>query len=148
MRNPADTLLARLPGARPAGAGKWVARCPAHEDKSPSLSIRDAGDRVLLKCHAGCSAAAVVAALGLTLADLFAEELDPGTRREMARQHSRRDLLSAIRFELEVLLISVGDRLRDPGHPPPEPAAQRETLAVQRLLRMLRDAYGVEVSHG
>lgn len=48
------------------------ARCPAHEDRSPSLSIRAAEDgTVLLKCHAGCSAQAVTAALGLTMADLF-----------------------------------------------------------------------------
>lgn len=149
-RTPAglDGLLARLSGVRQSGPDRWIARCPAHDDRDPSLSIRDAGDRVLLKCHAGCPAEAVVSALGLELRDLFAEALPTGTRQKLARQHSRHDLLSAIRFELEVLLISVGDRLRDPGHPPPEPAAQRETLAVQRLVRMLRDAYGAEVSHG
>jgi putative DNA primase/helicase len=39
----------------------WVARCPAHDDHEPSLSLKDADDgRVLVKCHAGCTQAAVI----------------------------------------------------------------------------------------
>jgi hypothetical protein len=53
----------------------WAGACPAHEDKNPSLSVGlgDAG-QILLRCFAGCSAEAVVAALGLRLADLFPEK--------------------------------------------------------------------------
>src|SRR5690348_14131485 len=41
-----------------------MARCPAHDDHTPSLSIRDAADgHVLLKCHTGCSQNAVIAVL-------------------------------------------------------------------------------------
>ena len=50
-----------------------TAHCPAHEDHDPSLAItRGADGRVLLKCHAGCDTEVIVAALGMTLADLFA----------------------------------------------------------------------------
>lgn len=50
----------------------YAARCPAHNDRSPSLSVSEGDDgRVLLHCHAGCEAGAVVAALGLTMADLY-----------------------------------------------------------------------------
>ena len=49
----------------------WQACCPSHEDGHPSLSITPAGTRVLVHCHAGCTNAQVVAALGLTLGDLF-----------------------------------------------------------------------------
>ena len=53
------------------GAG-WTARCPAHEDRTPSLSIREGDDgRILIRCHAGCTADKVCAALGLRLSDLF-----------------------------------------------------------------------------
>src|SRR2546426_11183567 len=52
-------------------ADGWQACCPAHEDTTPSLSITPAQDKVLLHCHAGCENKAIVAALGLTLADLF-----------------------------------------------------------------------------
>ena len=56
------------------GAGRWIARCPAHEDQRPSLSIRKVDDgRILLHDFAGCSAADVVAAVGLELSDIFPE---------------------------------------------------------------------------
>lgn len=52
------------------GRGLWT--CPAHEDRSPSLSVNEGDDgRVLINCFAGCEAAAVVEAIGLNLRDLF-----------------------------------------------------------------------------
>lgn len=54
--------IARALGGRRSGKG-WVARCPAHDDKSPSLSLTDSGDRVLVFCHTGCRQADVIAAL-------------------------------------------------------------------------------------
>lgn len=52
---------------------KFMARCPAHDDRSPSLSVGEGLDgRVLLHCFACCSTADIVAALGLHLSDLFA----------------------------------------------------------------------------
>jgi hypothetical protein len=58
-------VLERLDGVKRAGSG-YIARCPAHDDRNPSLSVR-LGDhgRVLLKCHAGCDYAAIVAAVGI-----------------------------------------------------------------------------------
>jgi len=42
----------------------WMARCPAHDDREPSLSIREADDgKVLVRCHAGCDQARVIEAL-------------------------------------------------------------------------------------
>ena len=68
---PLETLLARLPNARKAGNG-WSARCPAHDDRRASLSIAQGDDgTALVKCHAGCDTAAILAAVGLKLADLF-----------------------------------------------------------------------------
>jgi putative DNA primase/helicase len=59
----ADRLHARRHG------GGWMARGPAHDDRDPSLHINPGDDgRVLVRCFAGCSADAVVRALGLTLA--------------------------------------------------------------------------------
>lgn len=70
------TLLERLQGVRRNGE-QATARCPAHEDRRSSLSLRSNGTRILLRCHAGCSAEPIVAALGLTMADLF---LEPAAR--------------------------------------------------------------------
>jgi hypothetical protein len=49
--------------------GSW--RCPVHEDRHPSLSVNQGNERALVKCHAGCPTPDVVAALKLTLVDLF-----------------------------------------------------------------------------
>lgn len=75
-----DELLGRLERVK-GSAGRWTARCPAHEDKSPSLSIREDADRILLKCHAGCTTLEVVQALDLELADLFLKPLTSSDRR-------------------------------------------------------------------
>jgi len=66
-----DNLLARLSGVKKSGDG-WVARCPAHEDKNPSLSIKTGEDgRILLICRAGCEVERIVDALGMKMSDLF-----------------------------------------------------------------------------
>jgi hypothetical protein len=57
----AETIAMAL-GGRKAGGG-WAARCPAHDDRTPSLSIRDGDDKVLVRCHAGCDQERVIAAL-------------------------------------------------------------------------------------
>ena len=68
----ADMLLLRLQNVRARGPGQWSARCPAHRDKGPSLSIKELPDgRVLVHCFAGCSVDEVVGAAGLDVADLF-----------------------------------------------------------------------------
>lgn len=81
---PVEQVLSKLPGAKTSGSG-WAARCPAHEDHKPSLSVSEGEDgRALLHCHAGCATKAVCAALGLTLADLMPPRHEPqvlfGTR--------------------------------------------------------------------
>jgi putative DNA primase/helicase len=56
-------ILAKALGGRKVGGG-WMARCPAHDDREPSLSIIDSkGVKVLVRCHAGCDQADVIAAL-------------------------------------------------------------------------------------
>jgi len=55
--------IAKTLGGHRAGAA-WMARCPAHEDRTPSLSIRDADEnKVLVRCHAGCEQERVIEAL-------------------------------------------------------------------------------------
>jgi len=68
----AHEFLARLESVRTVKDG-WMARCPAHDDRNPSLSISEVNGKILLKCQAGCETRAVVAALGLSMSDLFAE---------------------------------------------------------------------------
>jgi hypothetical protein len=84
-------FIARELHGRRSGAG-WVARCPAHDDRSPSLSIRDDGGRVLAHCFSGCSQSDVIEALrsrGLW-PERERREWTPAERRQWARE--RREL--------------------------------------------------------
>ena len=54
------------------GDNQWMAQCPAHDDKNPSLSIKEAGDgTVVMHCFAGCSTDKICDSLGLSVQDLF-----------------------------------------------------------------------------
>jgi hypothetical protein len=68
---PLETLLAKLPHATKSGNG-WSARCLAHDDQRASLSIAQSDEgKALVKCHAGCDTEAILAAIGMKVADLF-----------------------------------------------------------------------------
>jgi CHC2 zinc finger len=114
----ADALLSRLQKVRGRN-GSWVACCPAHEDKSPSLSIREDADRVLVHCFAGCSVDDVVAAVGLGLEDLFPprQELVQQPRMQRVRLPAT-DVLRCLHNEALVVMVAAhnvaqGVRLTD-----------------------------------
>ena len=62
-------------GCQPRRRGnRYEARCPTHDDSTPSLSVDEKGrGDVVIYCHAGCSTEGVVIAIDLTMADLFAD---------------------------------------------------------------------------
>ncbi|MFI8303687.1 DUF3987 domain-containing protein [Streptomyces sp. NPDC085927] len=62
-------------------------QCVAHEDRAPSLSVTRGSKGVILKCHAGCATEDVVAALGLTMADLFDEPLEKQERPQIVAEY-------------------------------------------------------------
>lgn len=75
MTAPIDKVLAALRAEgcnpRPSGSG-WSCRCPAHDDRHPSLTVTEREDGgVLACCHAGCSAKSIVDAIGLRMRDLM-----------------------------------------------------------------------------
>ena len=62
----------RLENVRPRGADRWMAKCPAHADRYPSLSIRETEDKkILLHCFAGRRVEDVCGAIGIQISDLF-----------------------------------------------------------------------------
>ncbi len=70
MRGIGD-ILSKLGTVKKLGNGEYATRCPAHDDKNPSLNLRQEGDKILVKCQAGCTTESVMAALGLKMTDLF-----------------------------------------------------------------------------
>lgn len=109
----AELLLSRLDRVRKSGKG-WTAKCPAHEDRTASLSVAEGSDgRVLVHCFAGCKAADVLAAVGLQVADLFPRsdrrDLSPmerQQRREFAQTAQVRAALNVTGFEAKVVSIA------------------------------------------
>lgn len=82
--------FAKMVKAKRTGAGRWAAKCPAHEDGRASLSIREGGEsRTLVHCFAGCSVASVLAALHLRPRDLFAGP--PPSPAEAAQAEAERE---------------------------------------------------------
>jgi hypothetical protein len=67
-----EGILPRIEQVRPSGSG-WIACCPAHEDRKPSLSIRERNGKILLHCFAGCTVDSVCTALNIEIRDLFLE---------------------------------------------------------------------------
>jgi putative DNA primase/helicase len=61
-----------LCGCKPMGRADHLnARCPAHDDRTASLSVDYRDGKVLVKCHAGCAVEEVLDRMGLTFEDLF-----------------------------------------------------------------------------
>ncbi|WP_089169014.1 DUF927 domain-containing protein [Azotobacter chroococcum] len=130
--NPLDLLLSRLQGVRQHGE-RHVACCPAHQDKSPSLSLsRGQGGRVLVHCHAGCETRDVLAAVGLELKDLFPDNLS----REQ-RQQYRREQLEKERY-FERLIVESGNGALAKGTELSGEDVARMALAQERIERLDR----------
>lgn len=111
IASPVDLILSRLDGVRQTGPGKWLARCPAHEDRSPSLSIRETDDcRVLIHDFAGCSVDSICAAIGLEVADLFprthGRDFDPTAPRPKPPRFQVGELLPLVVTEATILALA------------------------------------------
>lgn len=70
INSPCDLFISKLADVSSRGEGAWAARCPAHSDETPSLFVVDKTPKGFhLQCAAGCSADAIVEAVGMTRAD-------------------------------------------------------------------------------
>lgn len=140
-----DLVLSRLERVRKAGAG-WSARCPAHQDKTASLSVTSGTDgKLLVHCFAGCSVHDVLGAIGLTVGDLFPRRLadaTPEARRELqglALRSQVKACANVLDHEAAVVLIAAGDL--DRGRLLTDADHARLALAVDRI-RAARVAIG------
>lgn len=124
-------------GARERGNGQWIAQCsgPLHEngDRSPSLSIKDAGGgRWLLHCFSGCDASDILAAKGLELSDLYPEGAIGEHKGERPKLWAvARDALKALDHECLVVAI-VAERIAN-GQKIPEGDLERLREAARKI---------------
>jgi hypothetical protein len=105
----ADRVLDRMQKVKQTGTGRWLALCPAHEDKSPSLSIREMEDgRILLHAFCGCETESVLNAIGMKFSDLFETRLAhylPPIRSAL----NARELIEMVSHEVFVAVLLVCD---------------------------------------
>lgn len=141
----AEILLSRLEKVRCTGPGRWVACCPAHEDRRASLALRELDDRTLAHCFAGCTVHEVVSAVGLSLSDLFPEKLssDAHSIKGERRPFPAADVLRCIAFEA-IIVLTAGAALLA-GQPFNDTDRARLVMAVGRIQAAL-DAGGIH--HG
>jgi hypothetical protein len=134
----AETLLSRLGSVKRTGVDRWLARCPAHDDKRPSLSVREIdGDRVLVHCWSGCGVGNVLEAVGLTFEALYPERLSPHAKPER-RPFPAADVLRAV--EWETLVVAVAASHLGNGRELTDPDRKRLLLAASRLSAAVRES--------
>ena len=98
-----------------SGPGKWVACCPAHDDRSPSLSIKLESDgKVLLHCFGGCQTDDVLGAVGYSMMDLFPANHDWQGHGEsghfrMTAGFTAMDALKCLNNEAFIVLLAACD---------------------------------------
>jgi hypothetical protein len=124
-----DAILSRLSGVKSTGRDTWAAKCPAHKDRSPSLTVKALDDRVLLHCFAGCGAIDVLDALGLAWVDLYDKPI--AEHRPIRAPFSALDVLRALKGEALVVAIVASDVAE--GKPISEQDADRVALACGRI---------------
>ena len=104
-------ILSMLEGVRDNHGDNYMARCPAHEDRSPSLSVKLCADgRVLIHCFAGCDIDDICDSLGLKLTQLM-PELPDHHYKPVRRTMPARDALQALDHESLVVSIIAADVL-------------------------------------
>lgn len=139
MSSPVDMMVARLERVKVNGKKGWTARCPAHEDKSSSLSVTEGGDgRVLLNCFAGCGALDIVQALGMEMKDLFVnrprENMSQAERSELHERHMRSKWIAALDIlSQEATVVMVAARQMEKGRKPSPASMERLNEAHRRI---------------
>jgi hypothetical protein len=105
-----DVLLACLDGIRETGAGRWIAKCPAHQDRTPSLTLRELPDgRILMHCFGGCGTQAVLSAVGLQFSDLYPQALPDQPHGRVSNGLTPREILEVCDHELTVAALILAD---------------------------------------
>ncbi len=109
--SPIENILGRLEKVRQRQPGQWSARCCAHDDKGPSLSLRETTEgAVLLHCFAGCSVTEIVGAIGLELHELFPpRDTPPGAPKRTPRLLTAGQALQLLADEAMLIAVAAAN---------------------------------------
>lgn len=132
-----DGILSRLKKVR-GRAGSWIACCPAHDDRNPSMTIRETPDGVvLMRCHTGCSIEEIAGALGVDMSDLFPPKPEPWkpAAKPLKARFLASDLLKAIHFETTIVALAAHEMAQ--GRALDAESMKRLHLAQERITEAL-----------
>lgn len=105
-----DKLLSGLDKVKRTGKDSFIACCPAHDDRSPSMTIREIEpDHILMHCFAGCDTQSILAAIGLSFNDVHPDRARDDLRRPSQIPFNARDVLAALHSESTKVLIYAKD---------------------------------------
>lgn len=100
-----NNVLARLEKVKQTSKESYIACCPSHNDKNPSLSLRDLPDgRILIHCFAGCQSNSILHSIGLDMNALFPDSL--GELKRVKQPFPAADVLKVVGFECLVVASS------------------------------------------
>jgi len=125
--------LNNFDGVRETGNGQYSCRCPAHEDKSASLGIKEGdGNRILLNCFAGCDVKSILESVGLDWKDIL-----PDNKLYQAEKHKFNPfaVLKMIRDEVLIIGLSSAD-IRNG-----KPLNDKDHNRLMEAVGNVRDAY-------
>lgn len=75
-----ESVLNRFDQVKKVGSEQYSCRCPAHNDKTNSLGIKQDGDKILLNCFAGCNVKSILDAVGLRWRDIMPNDNEMDTQ--------------------------------------------------------------------
>ena len=111
-----DDFLERLDGVRRSGRG-WRARCPGHDDRTPSFDVKSGDNGILIKCWAGCTPEHVCESMGLTMRDLFYDDGVPVAeikhRQRTRQRQQQRQRIEANAHACRIDTVREAERLLD-----------------------------------
>lgn len=128
-----ETFLSALEKVKRNGKGQWVACCPAHDDKSPSMTIAETDDgRVLVHCFAGCSVEEILGAVGMDFDVLYPpkpERHEP--YKPIAKPFMAYSVVEVLAFE--ALIVVTAAKMLANGEAFDEADYKRLLIAAERM---------------
>ena len=132
-----EQLLSRLERVKPNGNGKYLACCPAHNDKSPSLGIKqDDNGKILIHCFSGCAVTDIVSAVGMQLSDLMPDN-PTYKKRSKPPRFNKYELFDRLVFETIILSLAIRQLLN--GEPLEEQDLYRVLQAEDVINNIVRE---------
>lgn len=99
----ASQILDKLVSPKQQSKNVWVAKCPSHEDREPSLTVTETCDRLLVHCHAGCDIRDILKSLDISYKDLFFDSGESSSKNTpfIIDEYEYRDIESRLVYVVE-----------------------------------------------